>query len=132
MIDLFREWDDDGTGAISKKEFAKAMKQLGCEISKAQMSELFDSWDADKTGTIEIKEIEKLLRRGSTVNLNAALQDGAAGEIVVGAKNSTGLRKSKVNKNDSNMLQGLDMDESLGLDQVDEQARNARHPIPSR
>ena len=122
VIDLFREWDDDNTGNISKKEFRKAMKQLKCEVSKKQMDELFDSWDPDKSGSLEIKEIEKLLRRGSTIQLDAKLQDGAAGEIVLESKNKTSLRKGKLDRNDSSLLQGLDIDESLGLDQVDEQA----------
>ena len=29
VIDLFRDWDDDGDGRVSKKEFRKAMKMLG-------------------------------------------------------------------------------------------------------
>ena len=29
VIDLFREWDDDGNGEVSKKEFGKAMRKLG-------------------------------------------------------------------------------------------------------
>merc|ERR1712087_1025804 len=88
------------------------------------MDELFDSWDNDKSGKLQIKEIEKLLRRGSTIQLDAALQDGAAGEIDLKADNKTALRKGKIDKNDSNLLQGLDIDESLGLDQVDEQVRD--------
>ena len=29
LIDLFREWDEDGNGAIDKKEFRKAVAALG-------------------------------------------------------------------------------------------------------
>ena len=29
VIDLFREWDDDGSGQIDKKEFRKALQALG-------------------------------------------------------------------------------------------------------
>ena len=126
VIDLFRQIDDDETGSISKKEFRKAMPALGLNVSKAQLDELFDMWDADKSGMIQIKEMEKLLRRGSTIELDAALQDGAAGEIEVSRDQNIALRTGKVDKNDSNILQGLDIDESLGLDQVDEQARLAQ------
>ena len=123
VIDLFHEWDDDGTGNISKAEFRKAMKALGLDVSRAQLDELFDAWDPDRSGRLEIKELEKLLRRGSTIQLAEKLQDGAAGEIVLESTNKASLRRSKVDKSDSNLLQGLDIDESLGLDQVDEQVQ---------
>ena len=32
MIDLFREWDEDGDGTVSKKEFRKAVIHLGLEV----------------------------------------------------------------------------------------------------
>ena len=99
------------------------MTTLGLDVPRAQLDELFESWDPDKSGKLEIKELERLLRRGSTVELDASLQPGAAGEIVLEAKNKASLRKAKLNKADSNLLQGLDIDESLGLDQVDEQVR---------
>ena len=31
VIDLFREWDEDGDGTVSKKEFRKAIVHLGLE-----------------------------------------------------------------------------------------------------
>ena len=122
VIDLFREWDDDGTGSVSRDEFRKAMKALGLSVSRKQLDELFDAWDPDKSGQLEIRELEKLLRRGSSIALDASLQPGGAGEIALESKNQTAIRKGKVNRADSTLLQGLDIDESLGLDQVDEQA----------
>ena len=50
VIELFRQWDDDGTGQIEKKEFRRGMKELGLTASKEQLDELFDMWDPDKTG----------------------------------------------------------------------------------
>ena len=34
VIDLFREWDDDGSGEISKREFREAMPRLGLEVPR--------------------------------------------------------------------------------------------------
>eukprot|EP00966_Prymnesium_polylepis_P188482 4367619-Prymnesium_polylepis.2 len=34
VIDLFREWDEDGNGEVSKKEFRQAMASLGTEANK--------------------------------------------------------------------------------------------------
>ena len=36
VIDLFREWDEDGDGTVSKKEFRKAMPLLGFDAPRAQ------------------------------------------------------------------------------------------------
>ena len=62
VIDLFREWDTDGDGEVSRKEFHKAMKQLGLEVPKKDIDELFDSWDPDGGGTLDFKELQKVLR----------------------------------------------------------------------
>ena len=50
VIELFRQWDDDETGQIEKKEFRRWMKELGLTVGKKQLDELFDMWDPDKTG----------------------------------------------------------------------------------
>ena len=77
-----------------------------------------------RTGVLTINELQKLLRRGTTVELDAALQPGAAGEIELKVDQNIALRKDGVDKGAANLLQGLDIDESLGLDQVDEQIRD--------
>ena len=64
VIDLFRDWDDDQSGSVSKKEFRKAMNQFGLDAHKKEVEALFDSWDPDGSGSIEYKELNKLLRRG--------------------------------------------------------------------
>ena len=63
VIDLFREWDDDGDGQVTKKEFRKAMNQFGLDAHRKEVEALFDSWDPDGSGSIEYKELNKLLRR---------------------------------------------------------------------
>ena len=65
VIELFRQWDDDGTGKIERKEFRRGMKELGLNASDAQLDELFDMWDPDKSGVLTIDELQKLLRRGA-------------------------------------------------------------------
>ena len=63
VIDLFREWDEDGDGAVSKKEFRKAIIHLGLEVPPAAVDELFDSFDKDGGGAINFRELNHLLRR---------------------------------------------------------------------
>ena len=63
VIDLFRDWDENQDGLISKQEFAKAMAPLGIQVSKEEAGALFDAFDPDGSGAIEYKELDQLLRR---------------------------------------------------------------------
>ena len=47
VMDLFREWDTDGDGEVSRKEFHKAMPLLGFDASKKDIDDLFTAWDKD-------------------------------------------------------------------------------------
>ena len=63
VIDLFRDWDDDGNGMIEKSEFRQALSHLGLEARVEQYDALFDSFDADGSGTIEFTELNAQLKR---------------------------------------------------------------------
>ena len=52
MIDLFREWDANGDGTITKKELRAAMPKLGIDVPKKVIDDLFDSWDPDGSGEV--------------------------------------------------------------------------------
>ena len=62
VIDLFREWDANGDGEISKKEFREAMPRLGFELPKEAINGLFDEYDPDGTGVMDFKELQKMLK----------------------------------------------------------------------
>ena len=38
IIDVFKQWDEDASGTISKKEFASALFHLGLRIEQAQVT----------------------------------------------------------------------------------------------
>ena len=122
MIDLFREWDDDESGNVSKKEFRRGMEMMGLDVAKEAVDELFDSWDPDGSGVLELNELQKQLRRGGGIELDASLQAGAAGEITLASTNKVALRKGKIDKTNSTQLQGLDLEEDSDKP-VSEQAR---------
>jgi len=63
VIDLFREWDEDGDGMISKKEFEVAMPMLGLHVDLTVVHSLFDEFDCDASGEISFRELNKILRR---------------------------------------------------------------------
>ena len=62
VLDLFRDWDDDGNGEISRAEFHRAMPALGLDVPKKAIDELFNEWDSDGGGAIGYKELTKILR----------------------------------------------------------------------
>ena len=62
VIDLFREWDEDASGSVSKKEFRKAMPMLGLDVPAEDVDALFDSWDPDGSGMLELKELTRVLK----------------------------------------------------------------------
>ena len=62
MMDLFREWDEDGDGQITRKEFRSAMVRMGLEVPQYEVDLLFDSWDPGGDGTIDFKELQKALK----------------------------------------------------------------------
>ena len=64
-MDVFKDWDTNSDGVISRKEFRNAMKALGAEGTEADHDALFDSWDADKSGALDFKELEKAFRKVS-------------------------------------------------------------------
>mmetsp|Transcript_42765 Transcript_42765/g.103902 ORF Transcript_42765/g.103902 Transcript_42765/m.103902 type:complete len:643 (-) Transcript_42765:102-2030(-) len=61
-IDLFRNWDLDGDGELSKAEFCMGLKQLGMN-SSAFGESLFDTIDEDASGGISFKKLHRTLRR---------------------------------------------------------------------
>ena len=64
VIDLFRDWDLNGDGVVSRREFVRGVGVLGLPGGDGAAGLLFDSWDADLSGTLEIREINHVLRRG--------------------------------------------------------------------
>ena len=113
VIDLFREWDDDNSGSVSKKEFRKAMPMMGLDVPKEEIDKIFDEWDADKSGIIAIAELNDMLRKRA--ELDPSLLPGGAGEIELGIDQKHALRKEKVSKDDATRLQGFDIDENSNL-----------------
>ena len=88
VVDLFREWDEDGDGTVSRKEFGKALRAMGVAAEKADYDALFDTFDADKSGVLEYSELNRALRRGGSVQLDPSLQAGSV-HIELTARNKS-------------------------------------------
>ena len=94
VSDLLRDWDEDSNGTVSLTEFSKALSAVGLKVDAETVKKIFAEFDADGSGDVDMKELNSKLRKGADIELDAALQDGAMGEIKVGAANTIALRKS--------------------------------------
>lgn len=73
VIDLFRDWDENGDGRVTRAEFLRAMAPLGFEnVTRDEAGALFDEFDPDRSGAIEFSELNKLLRRRAQVGVLTA------------------------------------------------------------
>ena len=92
VCDLFRAWDADGDGEISRKEFQKAMPALGYDVQKEDVDELFKRWDSDGGGSLAYKELKRILstkpekRMSGANSANGIKKGGLAASAVSGMK----------------------------------------------
>ena len=95
-MDIFRDWDTNGDGTISKVEFNKALKAIGVQGDKEVFNELFSMWDVDGSGALDYKELDKAIRKaqGKVGQLTAELEaEGAADDSShFAAINATALK----------------------------------------
>ena len=106
VVDLFKDWDDDQSGTVSRKEFHKAMDEMQFNVPKEAIDALFSEWDPDNSGALELRELERLLKR--RVQIADNLQAGAMGEIETESKAKHALRKGGAGEGSSLKL---DIDE---------------------
>lgn len=63
VLDLFRKWDVDGDGIVTRAEFAKALPDLGFhDCLPSDIDALFNTFDKDGEGEISFRELHKMLR----------------------------------------------------------------------
>ena len=67
VIDLFREWDTDGDGKVTRAEFHRAMGLLRFSAPKAEIDVVFSSWDPDGSGVLQLKELQDSLKAANLV-----------------------------------------------------------------
>lgn len=65
VIDLFRDWDVDGDGQVTMKEFRSALRTLGYDGPREEADALFRFLDKDGSGSMDFKEIHRALRQGA-------------------------------------------------------------------
>jgi len=68
VLDLFRSWDTDGDGEVSRSEFHRAMPELGLEVPKRDIDELFDEWDKGGDGALNLKDLQRILAQANVAS----------------------------------------------------------------
>ena len=58
LADLFQQWDTDGDGEVSLKEWRLAMPAIGIQTDKKHIDKLFTQFDLDGGGTINLEELK--------------------------------------------------------------------------
>lgn len=106
VTDVFKAWDENGDGQLSRTEFCKVIAALG-EMSKTEAAALFDQLDTDQSGELDFNELNKALRAGADIELDAALQDGAV-EIETSRSTKFALR-TEIQKTHSRVLGTLEL-----------------------
>jgi Ca2+-binding EF-hand superfamily protein len=76
---LFAQWDEDGSGTISRKELRRALEALGLESHKRAINALFDAMDSDGSGEVSYDEFELAIRASLRAAKSEAIKAAAAG-----------------------------------------------------
>lgn len=63
LLLAFNEFDEDGSGTISKEEFAKFMRKLGYRPTLVELQEMIDEVDKDKSGQIGFDEFKFIMTK---------------------------------------------------------------------
>ena len=62
VMTVFRQWDANGDGTISRRELGEAMAELGLAITQTELNVLFNRVDTDNSGKIVYAELKGYLR----------------------------------------------------------------------
>lgn len=84
MIEVFRDWDQDGNGTISKMKFRSALAQLGVVAPQPVYDKLFNSFDSEGTGFIKTRELTHLLHK-SSISQESHLRVVRVGGLLTGS-----------------------------------------------
>eukprot|EP00927_Polykrikos_kofoidii_P050741 TRINITY_DN44623_c0_g1_i1.p1 TRINITY_DN44623_c0_g1~~TRINITY_DN44623_c0_g1_i1.p1 ORF type:complete len:464 (-),score=67.77 TRINITY_DN44623_c0_g1_i1:209-1600(-) len=71
---IFKTWDQDGNGKISREELGSVMREL-CSFDDDDLQMLLDEADTNKDGCIDYDEFVSWLMRPQSESLGAAIMD---------------------------------------------------------
>ena len=63
---MFNEFDENGDGVVSKREFEKALKKLGLRLEQSDIKKLMEILDLDGSGQISYQEFVTFFNNNSS------------------------------------------------------------------
>ena len=88
LIELFRGWDQDGSGKIDMSEFRLAVIKLKLIADDDTISEVFSELDHDKSSFLEYEELAAPLQVGRGRLMAAVTSAGVASGVAAAARKS--------------------------------------------
>eukprot|EP00727_Mastigamoeba_balamuthi_P004344 m51a1_g13908 putative serine threonine-protein (972) ;mRNA; f:763693-768839 len=101
LKDAFSQFDTDGNGVLSYKEFYEALSKFSLGLTAEQIYDLFNVIDTDQSGTLSLKEFlgyfERLFQ-AATAKCRADSADGGVSALSAAALSDIGrvLRNNKI------------------------------------
>ena len=83
VMDLFKKWDKDESGLVSRDEFERGLSKSGVQLRDADVVLLFDFFDKDGSGTIDFYEMNEQLRVGHNDEDPETLRRAGAGGAAI-------------------------------------------------
>ena len=105
VMDVLRSMDDDGNGLIDRKEFSNAMREMGYDAPESALRAVFKSMDVNGSKAVDYSQMRWLL--DASCRNFPHLQP-----LPPPALRSHSTRRSRLNKRESTLLQGIHVDES--------------------
>ena len=80
VVDMLTEWDTDGDKLVSKREFRRAVLQLGFTFCSVEdIDTVFDAIDEDRSGAVDFRELNSQLRPSTVARNKFDLRRNAGG-----------------------------------------------------
>lgn len=67
VIKLFKSWDEDRDGLLSRTEFETGLRALGLDVPSKSIHKLFGEWDKDGSGELSLSELTAVLNCNSAI-----------------------------------------------------------------
>ena len=83
---MFREFDEDDSGEITRSEFKALLSQIGIQTTESQITDVMSAYDVDGGGTIEISEFLTFVRL-QHVEAASRIEDMTLSHALVEASN---------------------------------------------